>query len=124
MNATYTLNSKVFTKSGLLGDSGVVLTTRDRGISLPDTLSVQHKLTKNVAEPGTFDARSVLSFTRTFDSGNGVMKKIEWKLQSVIPDDADATNVAAALDDLMDFLTSAHTLTAANVAVLTNREIA
>jgi hypothetical protein len=45
-------------------------------------------------------------------------------LQAVIPNDADATNVAAARADLTAFLASAITEIAANVAVITNHEVA
>ncbi len=123
MNATYTLNSKVFNKTGNLGSTGVVLTTRDRGVGLPDTLSVQHKRTANTVEAGTFDKRSNVKFTRTYVSGD-FTKEIAFQIGAIIPDDADATNVAACLDDMMAWLTSARTLTAANIAVITNGEVA
>jgi len=45
-------------------------------------------------------------------------------LQAVIPDDADATNIAAALADLTDFMASAITLRTANIAIVTNKEVA
>jgi hypothetical protein len=123
MNNTYTLNSKVFNKNGNPTPTSSILRTVDRGLSLPDTLTVAHKRTANAIEPGTFDTRSNVKITRAYASGDYI-KEIAWQLGSIIPEDADATNVAAALDDLMDFLTSAHTLVAANIAVITNREVA
>lgn len=124
MLTTYTINTKVFNKTKSLGATGTVLTTRSRGDTLPDVLTVSHKETKNPVEPGSIDTRSLVRLDRTYDSGSGVMKQISWMLQSVIPDDADATNIAAALDDLFDFLASAVTKRTANIAVITNHEVA
>jgi len=124
MLTTYTINSKVFNKTKALGPTGTVLTTRSRGDTLPDILTVSHKETKNPVEPGSIDIRSLVRIDRTYDSGSGVMKTVSWMLNAVIPDDADATNIAAALADLTDFMASAITLRSANIAVVTNHEVA
>jgi len=124
MNTTITLSSKVFNKTKSPTPTSVVLVTRSRGDTLPDILTVSHKETKNPVEPGSIDTRSVVRIDRTYDSGSGVMKTISWMLNSVIPDDADATNIAAALADLTDFMASAITLRATNIAIITNHEVA
>jgi hypothetical protein len=124
MTTSYTINSKVFNKTKSPSATSTVLTTRSRGDTLPDVLTVSHKETKNAVEPGSNDTRSLVRIDRTYDSGSGVMKTVSWMLNSVIPDDADATNIAAALADLTDFMASAITLRTANIAVITNHEVA
>jgi len=124
MTTTYTINSKVFNKTKSPSPTSTVLTTRSRGDTLPDILTVSHKETKNPVEPGSTDIRSLVRIDRTYDSGSGVMKTVSWMLNAVSPDDADATNIAAALADLTDFMASAITLRTANIAVVTNHEVA
>jgi len=124
MNTTITLSSKVFNKTKSPTPTSTVLVTRSRGDTLPDVLTVSHKESANPVEPASIDTRSLVRIDRTYDSGSGVMKTVSWMLQSVIPDDADATNIAAALADLTDFMASAITLRSANIAIITNHEVA
>jgi hypothetical protein len=124
MTTTVTLNAKVFNKTKSPSPTSVVLVTRSRGDTLPDVLTVSHKESKNPVEPASIDTRSVIRIDRAYDSGSGVMKNVSWMLQAVIPDDADATNIAAALADLTDFMASAITLRTANIAIVTNHEVA
>jgi hypothetical protein len=124
MNSSITLNSKVFNKTKNPNSTAVVFTTRSRGADLPDDLLVSHKSTPNLEEEGTVDVRSVVQVARTYKTADGITKTVIWQLQAVIPDDAIGTDVDAALADLTDFMASAITLRAANIAAITNHEIA
>lgn len=124
MTSSYTLNTKVFNKSESLGPTGTEFTTRARGATLPDVLSVSHKETKNPVNPSSIDVRSVVRIDRTYVNAAGESKKVSWMLQAVIPDDADSTNIDAALADLTDFMASSITLRATNIAAVTNHEVA
>lgn len=123
MTTSYTLSSNVFNKTASL-PTGTVFTTRARGATLPDILTVSHKETKNPVEPGSIDVRSVVRLDYTYDSGSGVMKTVSWMLNSVIPDDAAGADIAAALAYLTDFMASAITLRTTNIAAITNHEVA
>jgi hypothetical protein len=124
MDTTITINSKVFNKTKSPSPTATEFTTRSRGDTLPDVLTVSHKETKNDVEPGSIDTRSLVRIDRTYVNADGVSKKISWMLQSVIPDDADATNIASGLADITDFMASAITLRSANIAAITNHEVA
>jgi hypothetical protein len=124
MNSSYTLNSKVFNKTKSPTPTSTVLTTRSRGDLLPDILTVSHKETPNPVGEGIVDTRSVVSIDRTYLGADGEYRAIRWQLQAVIPSDADASNIAAARLDLTAFMASAITETAANIAVVTNHEVA
>lgn len=124
MTSSYTLTAKVFNKTSSPSSTGTVFTTRSRGDTLPDTLSILHKQTKNVVEPATSDKRTVCRIDRTYINAAGKAKVVSWMLQSVTPVDAPAADIAASLADLTDFMASAVTLRTANIASLNNAEIA
>jgi hypothetical protein len=122
MDQSITLNSKVFSVTSRPSASSAILTTRSRGVSLPDSLLVAHRTQPNSSETGTRDAIHQTSIQRTYITAGGISKTIQFSLNSRIPDDADDTNVAAALADLTDYMASAVTLRAANIAAHTNGE--
>lgn len=124
MNTTITINSKVFNKVKSPTPSSVVLRTTSRGETLPDFLTVSHKETKNPVEPGSMDTRSLVRFDRTFITSAGLVKQVSYMLQAVIPSNVPAADSAAVLADLTDFMASAITLRTANVAIITNHEVA
>lgn len=124
MTSSYTITAKTFNKTSSPSPTSTVFTTRARGDTLPDFLTIAHKATKNPVEPASVDKRTVARIDRTYIDAAGNVKTVSWMLQSVVPDDCPAADNTAALADLTDFLASAITLRAANVASLNNGEVA
>ncbi len=124
MTSSYTLNAKVFSKTESLGPTGTEFTTRSRGATLPDVLSISHKETKNPVSPAGIDVRSVVRLDRTYITSGGLVKKVSWMLQAVIPDDCPAADSTACRADLTAFAASAITEISANIAAIENHEVA
>lgn len=121
MDQTITLNAKVFNVTSRPNQRTAVLTTRSRGVDLPDTLQVAHRSGKNPVSG--LDELHSTSIQRTYLNASSEYKVIQFALTSKIPADADATNVAAALADLTDYMASAITLRSANIAAHENGEV-
>lgn len=131
MDQTITLNSKVFNVTSRPSPTVAIFTTRSRGLDLPDTLQIAHRTMKNLVQsPATAvrlntvtDSLHSASIQRTYlSSYDSAHRIIQWTLSGKYPSDADATNVAAGLADLTDFIASAITLRSANIASLQNGE--
>ena len=124
MTSSYTLNTKVFNKTESLGPTGTEFTTRSRGATLPDRLSVSHKETKSPISPNGIDVRSVARVDRTYVNAAGESKEVSWMLQAVIPDDCPASESTACRADLTDFMASAITERPSNIGAIENHEVA
>jgi hypothetical protein len=124
MDQSITINAKVFNKTKSPTPTSTVFTTRSRGVTLPDTLQVAHREQKNPVEAGSIDKLSSVSIQRTYINTDGVVKTGQMALTSRIPDDMPADEITALRADLTDWLASAITLRAANVAAMDNGEVA
>jgi len=113
-----TLNTKVFSKTSTPGPTSVILTTYSRGATLPDTLLLDHRVAKNRVEAGSVDKIHRISLQRTYINADGVVKTVGIALQYTIPDDAVDADIDGVQADLTDYMASAITLRAANVAAL------
>ncbi|DAD52123.1 TPA_asm: coat protein [ssRNA phage Gerhypos.1_40] len=113
-----TLNSKVFAKTSNVGPTSILLTTRSRGITLPDTILLDHRTKKNPVEAGSVNAIHKISIQRTFINADGVVKVGGVALTFDIPDDMDQTNIDAMYADMKDYQSSAMTERTANTAAL------
>ena len=123
MDQTITINSKVFNVIERPTPTSAVLRTISRGANLPDILRIAHQVVKSKLFPAKTIQRSLYSFGRVYTSDSGVSYDTGYaKLSLELPSDMDATNRDAMIADLTDWLASAITLRAANVAALVNRE--
>jgi hypothetical protein len=113
-----TINTKVFDVTSRPGSSSVILTTRSRGITLPDSLLLDYRQRKNPVEAGSVDKVHKVSFQRTYINADGVVKVGQVSLQYVLPDDMGQSDVDALQADLTDFMASAITLRTANIALV------
>lgn len=124
MNNSFTLNSAVFNKTSNPTPSSVVFTTRARGDTLPDRLTIAHKMAPNVVEASSKDKLSKAEIVVTYVTPDALTKQVVASLVLRTPDDAGATEIALAKTYLNAFLNSAVTPIAANIAALDNGEIA
>jgi hypothetical protein len=125
MDQSITINSKAFVKTEAPTPTSVVFTTTSRGAMLPDKLRISHQRVKNKVDSKVLDQRTLASISRTYTPDSGLSyQTIEAELRLKIPSNADSTNVDAAIADLTDFMASAITLRAANIASLKNGEVA
>lgn len=113
-----TLNAKVFDVTSRPGPSSVILTTRSRGITLPDTILLDFRSKKNAVEAGSVDKVHKISIQRTYINADGVVKVGQISLQYVIPDDMGQSDVDGLQADMTDYMASAITLRTANIAAI------
>jgi hypothetical protein len=123
MDQTITINSKVFNVIERPTPTSAVLRTISRGANLPDLLRIAHQVVKSKLFPAKTIQRSLYSFGRVYTPDSGSSYDTGYvKISLELPSDMDATNRDAMLADLTDWLASAITLRATNVAALVNRE--
>ena len=115
-----TLNSKVFTKTSSPGPTSVLLTTKSRGITLPDTILLDHRVKKNPDEPGSLNNVHKVSFGRTFINADGVVKRGFVSLTIDLPNDMGQTDIDALMADKDDYEASAITVRTSNRTALLN----
>jgi len=123
MDQTITLNSKVFNVVERPSGTSAIMRTLSRGANLPDWLRIAHQVVKSKLFPTKTIQRTVYSFGRTYTPDSGATYDTGYvKVQFELPSDMDATNRDAMIADMTDWLASAITLRAANVAAAVNRE--
>jgi hypothetical protein len=113
-----TLNTKVFDVTERPSTRSVILTTRSRGATLPDTILLDYRTKKNPVEAGSLNRVHKISIQRTFINADGVVKVGGISLQFDLPDDMDQSNIDGLQADLTDFMASAITLRTANIAIV------
>lgn len=113
-----TLNAKVFDVTRRPSDSSVILTTRSRGVTLPDTILLDYRTKKNPVEVGSVNRVHKISIQRTFINADGVVKVGGISLQYDLPDDMGQSDIDGLQADLTDYMASAITLRTANIAAL------
>ena len=109
-NMSITVNSKVFGETGRPGPTSILLTTTSRGITLPDTILIDHRVAKNPVEPGSLDKIHKVSFGLTFINADGVVKRGIVSKQMTIPDDMPQADIDLLMADLDDYEFSAKTV--------------
>lgn len=115
-----TLNSKAFLLKGNPTPSSALYETKSRGATLPDTLLISHRTSKLPGSTTLTVRNSVVSIQRTFiDAVTGLPGIIQFGLPAKIPSNAPAADIAACLLDLTDYMASAYTARASNIARVT-----
>jgi hypothetical protein len=116
-----TLNAKVFALRSSPTPSSQLFGTTSRGATLPDTLLISHRVSKSPSVPDVTVRNSAVSIQRTFiDAVTGKSDVVQFGLTAKIPSNAPAADIAAALADLTDYMASAITARASNIARVTD----
>ncbi len=105
-----TLNTKVFNETSRPGPTSALLTTYSRGITLPDTILLDHRVKANAVEPGSRDRVHKISIGRTFINADGVVKVGYVALTVTLPDDMSQSDIDDMMADFDDYAYSAKTV--------------
>lgn len=107
-----TVNSKVFNETSSPGPTSRILTTFGRGITLPDTILLDHRVRASNIEPGSKDRIHKISFGWTFINADGVVKVGYLSQTSQIPEDMIQADIDGLYADFDDHAYSAKTVRA------------
>lgn len=105
-----TVNSKVFNETSRPGPTSAIYTTLSRGITLPDTILLDHRVKNNPVEAGSKDRVHKASIGRTYINADGVVKQGFVSVQFIIPDDMGQSDIDGLAADLDDYMYSAFTV--------------